>query len=83
MRTKIFSRLTDRIIHQEYLFFVTKSVSEIYNVTINELNNFISNVAKPTIILVVESIVFLGIVILVIITGYFDSLLMIFPCGKF
>ena len=79
LRTKIFSRLTDRIIHQEYLFFVTKSVSEIYNVTINELNNFISNVAKPTIILVVESIVFLGIVILVIVTGYFDSLLMIFP----
>ena len=79
LRTKIFSRLTDRILHQEYLFFVTKSVSEIYNVTINELNNFISNVAKPTIILVVESIVFLGIVILVIVTGYFDSLLMIFP----
>ena len=79
LRTKIFSRLTDRIIHQEYLFFVTKSVSEIYNVTINELNNFISNVVKPTIILLVESIVFLGIVILVIVTGYFDSLLMIFP----
>ena len=79
LRTKIFSRLTDRIIHQEYLFFVTKSVSEIYNVSINELNNFISNVAKPTIILVVESIVFLGIVILVIVAGYFDSLLMIFP----
>tara|TARA_B110000977_G_scaffold169100_1_gene218759 strand:- start:56 stop:1786 length:1731 start_codon:yes stop_codon:yes gene_type:complete len=79
LRTKIFCRLTDRIMHQEYLFFVTKSVSEIYNVTINELNNFISNVVKPTIILLVESIVFLGIVILVIVTGYFDTLLMIFP----
>ena len=79
LRTKIFFKLTDNIIHQEYLFFVTKSMSEIYNVTINELNNFISNIARPSIVLVVEIIVFCGITVLVIATGYLQSLLMIFP----
>lgn len=79
LRTKIFFRLTDRIIHQDYLFFVNKSVSEIYNVTINELNNFISNIAKPTIILVGELIVFSGLLLLVILTGYFNALLLILP----
>tara|TARA_A100001015_G_scaffold313634_1_gene421310 strand:+ start:973 stop:2703 length:1731 start_codon:yes stop_codon:yes gene_type:complete len=79
LRTKIFYKLTDKIIHQEYLFFVNKSISEIYNVTINELNNFISNIARPTITLVGEIIVFFGILILIILTGYFDALLLIFP----
>ncbi len=79
LRTKIFFRLTDNILHQEYLFFVTKSMSEIYNVTINELNNFIANIVKPSIILIVEIIVFCGIIVLIILSGYIDSLLSIFP----
>ena len=78
-RSRLFSDLMDKILHQEYLFFVKKGISKIFNITFNEVNILSRNVVHPLIVLFSELFVAIGIIFLVIITGNQDSLLLIFP----
>ena len=78
-RSRLFSNLMDKILRQEYLFFVKKGISKIFNITFNEINILSRNVVLPLIILLTELFVTMGIIFLVIITGNKDSLLLIFP----
>ena len=79
LRSDLFSNLMNKILHQEYLFFVKKGISKIFNITFNEVNIFSTIFVRPLIILFTELFVTLGIIFLVIITGNKDSLLLIIP----
>ena len=79
LRSKLFSNLLTKILHQEFLFFVKKGMSKIFNTTFNEVNNFSVNIAKPLIILFSEILVTLGILFLIIVTGNFKALILILP----
>ena len=79
LRSDLFSNLMNKILHQEYLFFVKKGISKIFNITFNEVNIFSTIFVQPLIILFTELFVTFGIIFLVIITGNKDSLLLIIP----
>tara|TARA_B100001248_G_C27398578_1_gene467782 strand:+ start:2917 stop:4644 length:1728 start_codon:yes stop_codon:yes gene_type:complete len=78
-RTKLFSNLYDKILHQEFLFFVKKGISKIFNTTFNEVHNYSLGFVRPLIILLTEILISFGILILIMITGKGNVLLMIFP----
>ncbi len=78
-RTKLFSNLYDKILHQEFLFFVKKGISKIFNTTFNEVNNYSLGIVRPLIILLTEILISFGILILIMMTGKGNVLLMIFP----
>ena len=37
-RTNLFKNLINKILHQDYIFFVKKGISQIFNTTLNEVN---------------------------------------------
>ena len=78
-RTNLFSNLLQKILHQEFLFFVQKGISKIFNTTFNEVNIFSVNIVRPLIIMITEILVSLGIIFLIIITGNSNGLILIFP----
>ena len=78
-RLKLFKSLIDKILHQEYIFFIRKGISQIFNTTLNEVNMYTTNVIKPLIILLSEVLVSFGILILIILTGNFQGLVLILP----
>ena len=78
-RTNLFSNLLQKILHQEFLFFVQKGISKIFNTTFNEVNIFSVNIVRPLIIMLTEILVSLGILFLIMITGNSNGLILIFP----
>ena len=78
-RTNLFKNLMNKILHQDYIFFVKKGISQIFNTTLNEVNMYSLNVVKPLIILISEILISLGILLLIILTGNFKGLMFIFP----
>ena len=78
-RTNLFSNLLQKILHQEFLFFVQKGISKIFNTTFNEVHIFSVNIVRPLIIMLTEILVSLGILFLIIITGNSNGLILIFP----
>ena len=78
-RTNLFSNLLQKILHQEFLFFVQKGISKIFNTTFNEVNIFSVNIVRPLIIMLTEILVSFGILFLIIITGNSNGLILIFP----
>ena len=78
-RTNLFSNLLQKILHQEFLFFVQKGISKIFNTTFNEVNIFAVNIVRPLIIMLTEILVSFGILFLIIITGNSNGLILIFP----
>ena len=82
-RTILFSNLLKKILHQEFLFFVQKGISKIFNTTFNEVNIFSLNIVRPLIIMLTELLVAFGIIFLIIITGNTKGLLLIFPVMVF
>ena len=82
-RTSIFSDLLQKILHQEYLFFVQKGISKIFNTTFNEVNIFSLNIVRPLIIMLTELFVSFGIISLIILTGNSNGLIFIFPVMVF
>ena len=78
-RTNLFSNLLQKILHQEFLFFVQKGISKIFNTTFNEVNIFSVNIVRPLIIMLTEILVSFGIIFLIIITGNSNGLILIFP----
>ena len=82
-RTNLFSNLLKKILHQEFLFFVQKGISKIFNTTFNEVNVFSLNIVRPLIIMLTELLVAFGIIFLIIITGNTKGLFLIFPVMVF
>ena len=79
LRTKIYNKLLQKMLAQNYLFFVKKGMSKIFNATYSESTNFAANIVRPIIHLITEFLVCFGIIVLVIITGFVDGLLLILP----
>ncbi len=79
LRSKLYSTLINKVLSQEFLFFVRKGATEIFNITFNELQNFTMNISRPIITLISELMVSFGILILIFITGNHESLLLIIP----
>lgn len=82
-RSNLFSNLLQKILHQEFLFFVKKGISKIFNTTFNEVNIFSVNIVRPLIIILTELLVSIGILFLIIITGNAKGLILIFPVMVF
>ena len=82
-RSNLFSNLLQKILHQEFLFFVKKGISKIFNTTFNEVNMFSVNIIRPFIIMLTELLVSIGILFLIIITGNVKGLILIFPAMVF
>ena len=78
-RKKLFKKIINKILHQEYIFFVKKGISQIFNTTLNEVNIFSLNVVKPLIILLSEVLISLGILLLIVLTGNIKGLIFVFP----
>ena len=78
-RSKLFLDLLNNILHQEFLFFVKRGISKIFNTTFHEVDIFSVNIVKPLIILFSELLISFGILFLIVITGNIDGLILIFP----
>ena len=78
-RSKFFSNVLEKILYQDYLFFVNKGMTKIFNDTFNEIQNFVYNVIRPIIKLMTEILVSIGIFFLIVLLGNFEGLLLIFP----
>ena len=78
-RLKLFKSLIDKILHLEYIFFIRKGISKIFNTTLNEVNTYTITVIKPLIILLSEILVSFGILILIVLTGNYKGLILILP----
>jgi len=78
-RVKLFKNLINKIMNQEYVFFIKKGLSQIFNTTINEVDVFAINIVKPIIILICELSISFGILILIISTGNINGLILVSP----
>lgn len=79
IRSKLYKDLLNKILHQDYLFFVKKGISEIFNITFSEVTNYAANIIRPVIILITEFLIAFSIIFLVIFSGFAKELLLIFP----
>ena len=79
IRTKLYKNILNKILHQDYLFFVKKGMSKIFNVTFSEVNNYAANIVRPIINVITEFLISFTILFLIVISGYLDGLLIILP----
>ncbi len=78
-RSQLFSNLLSKILHQEFLFFVKKGISKIFNITFNEVNIFSVTIVKSLIILLSELLITFSIIFLIIISGNINGLIFTIP----
>ena len=78
-RSNMYKNLLNKILHQDYLFFVQKGMGKIFHQTFLEVENFSANIVRPIIILVIEIFISFAIIILVIYTGYANGIIYIIP----
>ena len=62
VRTSLYLDILNKIMHQNYLFFVKEGIPKIANILSIEVNNFAVSVVKPIINLISEIIITLAIV---------------------
>lgn len=79
LRTRLYLNLLKKVMHQNYLYFINKGTTKIFNITFNEVSNFTSNISTPLITLISEVLISIGIIILIILTGYLNGLALIIP----
>ncbi len=79
IRSKLYKDLLNKILHQDYLFFVKKGISEIFNITFTEVTNYAANIVRPIIILITEFLITFSIIFLVILSGFIKELILIIP----
>ena len=72
-------KVARKLLHQDYLFFVDKGVAQINNVLSLEIRNYCAKVVASMILLVRELMIVLGILILILLSGYIEKLLLILP----
>ena len=78
-QTKLYLKVAKKLLHQDYLFFVDKGVGQINNVLSLEIRNYCAKVVASMILLVRELMIILGILILILLSGYIEKLLLILP----
>ena len=78
-RTSLHIDLLNKVLHQNYLFFVNQGFSKINNILSEEINNYSVNTVKPTINLFREIIICIGLFLLVTYTGHLENLIFIIP----
>ena len=83
LKTRLFTDLLSKILHQDFLFFVKKGMAKIFNITFNEVHVYSVSIVRPLILLITELLVTFGILSLIIITGNIDGLILIFPVMLF
>ena len=79
IRSKLYKNILNKILHQDYLFFVKKGMSKIFNVTFSEVNNYAANIVRPIINIITEFLISFTILFLIVFSGYLDGLLIILP----
>ena len=79
VRTSLYLDILNKIMHQNYLFFVKEGIPKIANILSIEVNNFAVSVVKPIINLISEIIITLAIVLLIYTYGYIDGLVILIP----
>ena len=79
VRKRLFQDLLNKIIHQNYIFFIDNGFSKISNILNTEVNNFSVNIIRPIINLTSEILILLAILFLIYITGYLNGLIFILP----
>ena len=79
VRSRLYSDILKKIMHQNYLFFVKEGIPKIANILSVEVNNFAISIVKPVINLSSEILITFGIFYLIVIFGYLDGLLLLFP----
>ena len=79
IRSKLYKNILNKILHQDYLFFVKKGMSKIFNVTFSEVNNYTANIVRPIINFITEFLISFTIVFLIVFSGYLEGLFIILP----
>ena len=79
VRTSLYLDILNKIMHQNYLFFVKEGIPKIANILSIEVNNFAVSVVRPIINLISEIIITLAIVLLIYTYGYIDGLVILIP----
>lgn len=79
IRTKLYKDILKKILHQDYLFFVQKGMSKIFNVTFSEVNNYAANIIRPIINFITEILITFTIILLIIASGFMNELILILP----
>lgn len=79
VRTSLYLDILEKIIHQNYLFFVREGIPKIANILSMEVNNFAVSIVKPIINLLSEIIIAISIIFLILIFGYIDGLIVLLP----
>jgi ABC-type multidrug transport system fused ATPase/permease subunit len=78
-RTKLFSKLLNKVLNQEYIFFAKGNLTQIFNTLFYEVNNYANYVATPLITIFGELIIAVGIFLLIIILGNTNGILLTVP----
>ena len=78
-RSNLHIDLLNKVLHQNYLFFVKEGFSKINNILSEEINNYCLNSVRPMINLLRELIICFGLFLLVSFAGYLTNLLFIIP----
>ena len=77
--SKLYKDILKKILHQDYLFFVQKGMSKIFNVTFSEVNNYAANIIRPIINIITEFLISFTIILLIIASGFINELILIIP----
>jgi len=78
-RTKLFSKLLNKILNQEYIFFVKKNVTQIFNTLFSEVNIYAVYIVIPLITIFSELIIAFGIFVLIVSLGNINGIFLIIP----
>ncbi len=78
-RSSLHIDLLNKVLHQNYLFFVKEGFSKINNILSEEINNYCLNSVRPMINLLRELIICFGLFLLVSFAGYLTNLIFIIP----
>ena len=78
-RNNLYLKLLKNILHQNYNFYMENNTSKISNILNTQIDTYTLYVLRPIIFFVSELIIFLGIFLLIILGGFFDSLLFMIP----
>lgn len=78
-RNNLYLKLLKNILHQNYNFYVENNTSKISNILNTQIDTYTLYVLRPTIFFISELIIFSGIFLLIILGGFFDSLLFMIP----
>lgn len=78
-KVEISKRILIKFFSQDFLFFSKNKQGKLSTILGSETHNFTHNLLDPLIILISETLILVGIFILIIISGYYKGLIVILP----